>query len=382
MGTPLIPRGVCMSKKIILGVMAFLFVANAPAVFSQNRAITGYYYDPSRGNLLPKYDNLTPREVNNYLWEQANAAAVAQIRGLTTWAQIRVLTPSDVQFLTAAQLRNIVGANLRNFSAAQLAVLTRSQMSALTDAQIAGLSAAQRNALTQEQVEGVNTAVVRISLLPAAQREWLTQQQVQLIMVTGQFQYLPVSKVQYVGLANIRYLTAAQIPGVTGPQISALTYAQYTQIGAAQRQALNSAQVQAISASNLASWTNAVYTNLTATQRAYMTDQQTQALPLNQVRIQNIPVANREYLTSTQITQIGNYNATYYPAVPNSKVQYFSTTQISSLTTVARFNTTFPAGQDAARLQTLTQSQVMAIPAAYYNTIKSRLSPAQRAWRP
>jgi hypothetical protein len=53
---------------IYLIVSAILIIAGSCAfAAATDRKITGYYYDPNSGKVLPKYDDLTPGEVVHYL---------------------------------------------------------------------------------------------------------------------------------------------------------------------------------------------------------------------------------------------------------------------------------------------------------------------------
>ena len=68
---------------ICLLTTVFILMSGLQGV-ADERKVTGYYYDPDAGKLLPKYDDLNPREVKAYLEEQ-EAGYIITTRGSWTY---------------------------------------------------------------------------------------------------------------------------------------------------------------------------------------------------------------------------------------------------------------------------------------------------------
>ena len=167
-----------------------------------DREISGYFYDPSLGDLLPQYDDLTPNQVKDYLWYKGHQSVVNAARN-AKGAAILALSPEHLRFVDPANLAGLTNTQLRSLSAAQMANLTQAQFTAL--------SATQRSQFNQAQVNGLNTAEVLIGQLTATQRSWLTADQIQQIASANQF----------------RYLSGTQIPVLTAVQVATMTNADY-----------------------------------------------------------------------------------------------------------------------------------------------------------
>jgi hypothetical protein len=60
----------------------FTFPAGAVVVDLSDRDITGFYYDPDSGEMIPKYDDLKPNEITDYLRLEG---ATEEVRGNTTY---------------------------------------------------------------------------------------------------------------------------------------------------------------------------------------------------------------------------------------------------------------------------------------------------------
>ncbi|MDD5669982.1 MAG: hypothetical protein PHE58_08150, partial [Candidatus Omnitrophica bacterium] len=192
------------------------------------------------------------------------------------------------------------------------------------------LSASQKAALSSQQIQAINTAAVSIGTLPAEQRTNLTDQQISNIGTRySDLRYVPDNKIQV----------------------------------------LSSAQIAAIPNTD---WFN----TLSASQKAALSSQQIQAINTAAVSIGTLPAEQRTNLTDQQISDI-NTRYSDYRYVPTDKITILSPAQISSIPNVDWFNTL-----SNAQVQTFTQTQVLSIPASYYNSIKSRLTSEQKAWRP
>lgn len=207
----------------LLGVNSVVLAAdNAGA---DQTKITGYYYDPTLGKLLPKYGNLSPKESEDYLNRAAIEQKISKVTSLS-YKQFSKIAVEDVQYLTVAQIQSIP--NVKQFNK---------------------LSEAQRAALTPTQVQAINVKKISISNLTETQRDSLSQVQINQVKYAD-FKYVPVSKVNL--------LTAAQIKSI--PSAAA-----FDQLSGAQIQALDKTQVKAIKAKVY----NEIKDSLTAQQIAW-----------------------------------------------------------------------------------------------------------------
>ncbi|MCP4652772.1 MAG: hypothetical protein GY858_05240 [Candidatus Omnitrophica bacterium] len=169
------------------------------------RTITGYYYDPDQGVMLPRYDDLSPTEVEQYLWYVKNTD-------------------------TATWIRNLKSKQILSLDPGYIPVLSTDQISALKEGKFKKLSQEQRDALGPWQIEVINTKSVKISHLTQAQREHLTSSQIQAITKKGQLRHVPVEK----------------IPSITVAQVASLRNNHFKKFSVEQKAVLTTDQVQAI----------------------------------------------------------------------------------------------------------------------------------------
>lgn len=250
-------RKLCCVLAVFLVLLNFGFAVFA-AEDSDEMKVTGYYYDPAAGKLLPKYNNLSPKEVERYLLQQAYAKKIAEYQKLS-YKKFADVPPEFIQFLTKAQIASIP-----------------------SDAWFNKLSAQQKASLTAEQVQALNTRKISIASLTPAQREALTAAQVKTLSSYKEFQYLPVSK--------ISALTAGQIRSIPNN-------AEFIKLSSEQRAAFTATQVQMLNTRVIS------ISALTLTQRGALTVTQVRTLG-SYKEFQYLPVSKISALTAGQISSI------------------------------------------------------------------------------
>jgi len=191
---------------------------------------------------------------NNFYYMASSARAAlnaSQVQALdTTLIGIGYITESQREDLTTDQVQALSESNFRYLPASQAQHLTTAQISGITNANnFYYMASSARAALNAEQVQALDTGLIRIGYLTEAQREDLTTDQVQAVSESN-LRYLPASQVQH--------LTTAQISGITNAN-------NFYYMASSARAALNAEQVRALD-------TSLINTNyLTETQREFLT---------------------------------------------------------------------------------------------------------------
>ncbi|MDD5668751.1 MAG: hypothetical protein PHE58_01795 [Candidatus Omnitrophica bacterium] len=284
------------------------------------------------GNLLyracaQQYE-LEKRDVTGYYYDPASGKVLQKLDNLTPsevedyfWRKDHIKEINVVRGLTYKQFNTVKSEYLK--------FLSPKQISSIPDAKgfTKYLTVDQRAQLTAEQVQALNVQKISIGYLTDAQRMYLSKTQVQKIGYID-FPYLPVSK--------ITDLSSQQIGSIPDSK---------------------------------------AFKKLTIEQRSALTQNQVQALNTAKISIVNLPVAQREYLTTAQVQTLGGYSE--FKNLPVSKIQDLTPKQVSSIPNKTEFNKI-----STAQVQAFTQEQVLAIRASYYNQVKKRLSVQQLAWRP
>ncbi|MCC6493266.1 MAG: right-handed parallel beta-helix repeat-containing protein [Pirellulales bacterium] len=294
------------------------------------------------------------------------------------WQRFNELTPAQIPLLTPLQIASIP--NVGAFST---------------------ISAECRAALTPLQVQSLQVATVRLTLLTPQQINWLTVPQIQSI-----FYY------------DFKYLSASQVPSLTTGQISSVAH-DYTfrgEFNDDQRDALTQAQIQAIAvnadkvridwmsaqqvawlktsqiqaviasdfhvlaASQIPTLTPAQIATVandftyrvqfSLAQRAALSRPQVQALQVGQTRIDWLSDTQAAWLTVAQIQQV--LPAEFY-VLNSSQTPSLTMSQIQQVGDVY----TFEIWGEAAR-HALTQSQVQALRVHLIQL--DQLSPTQVGW--
>ena len=375
-------------RNIAIGCLFFIaWTGTVPAWGAKTqpppRQVTGYYYDPAEGKIIPKYDDLSPQGVATYLYLKDHPDYYKYLQSLS-YSSFRTLDAQYIPYLSPAQIASMPNSDWFNtLSPAQKATLTPEQIQAINTSRVSigVLSADQRMFLTDKQLLDMGNRYSDYRYVPADKIKILSEDQISSIPNTDWFNTLSaeqkaalsVKQVQAImtSVVSIGALPADKRLNLTNQQISNIgtRYSDFRYVPDNKVQVLSAAQIATIPNTD---WFN----TLSASQKAALSSQQIQAINTAAVSIGTLPAEQRTNLTDQQISDI-NTRYSDYRYVPTEKITILSPAQISSIPNADWFNTL-----SNAQVQTLTQTQVLSIPASYYNSIKSRLTSEQKAWRP
>ncbi len=251
----------------------------------------------------------------------------AQVQALNTAVvSLAYLTDTQREQATSAQLANIRTDDVRYVPVSRLADVPAGTIGNINSDYAMGLiSADRRAAFNTAQVQALNTSVVSLAYLTDAQRAQTT---------SAQLANIRTDDVRYVPPTRMGDVTTAAVGGINSDYAMGL-------VSADRRAAFNTAQVQAI--------------NTAVVSLAYLTD------------------AQREQTTSAQLAAIRTSDVQHAPASRMGEIP---------TATIAAISSDYDWGLvSTPRVQALTQAQILAIPAARYNVLRSRLTAQQQAWR-
>jgi prepilin-type N-terminal cleavage/methylation domain-containing protein len=251
----------------------------------------------------------------------------AQVQALNTAVVSLVyLTDTQREQATSAQLANIRTDDVRYVPVSRLADVPAATVARINSDYAMGLiSADRRAAFNTAQIQALNTSVVSLAYLTDAQRALAT---------SAQLANIRTDDVRYVPPTRMGDVTTGAVGGINSDYAMGL-------VSADRRAAFNTAQVQAL--------------NTAVVSLAYLTD------------------AQREQTTSAQLAAIRTSDVQHAPA---SRMGEIPTATIAAISSDYEWGLV-----STPRVQALTQAQILAIPAARYNVLRSRLTAQQQAWR-
>ena len=252
----------------------------AQAADVEQRSVTGYYYDPNKGDIMPKYDELSPSQVKAYLHIKKNPDYLNEIEDMS-YRDFRDLDPGFVMYLPLESIE------------------------ALNDGRFRRLSDEWKNQMTEEQIHALDLSSVRILRLTEEQREFLNPEQIQSITRAGDYRYVPVSL----------------IPELTDSQISSINDGNYRRFTDEQKLAMTEDQIMELNTASVR------LSRIPETQREALTTDQIQSI----TRVSDyryVPVSKISDLTTSQVSSINRNN---FNRLSNSQVQVLTEPQVLAI---------------------------------------------------
>lgn len=330
------------------------------------------------------------------------AFSAAQVQALnSTNVSIGYLTESQRNQLSTAQVAAIRTDDIRHLPAGRMADVPPATFAAIDSDYAMGLiSSDRRAAFGASQVQALNTAVVSLGYLTEAQRVLTTSAQLAAIR-TDDVRHVPVSRMGDVTAATVSGINsdyamglisadrraafnASQVQALNTAVVSLgyLTESQRVQATSAQIASIRTDDVRHVPVSRMADVTAATVGAINSDYAmGLISEDRRAAFNTAQVQALNTAVVSLAYLTDAQREQA---TTAQMASIRSSDVRHAAASRISDIptSTIAAINSDYEWGLvSTPRVQALTQAQILAIPQALYNNLRSRLTAQQQAWR-
>ncbi len=324
----------------------------------ESRRGVGYYYDSNTGTVLPKYDDLSPQEVMEYLGRK-NGGGSSNSGTIPGATGILALTPEEIAELPPRDVAMMSDSDFESLTEGQRGALTERQLAERAVAvEVRGLSYSKFGEIALENIGYLSNE--QIATIPSSW--WFDQisPESRAMMSKEQVQALNTKKSGIRGLTSEQcgYLTVEQVRGVKGSDLQYVPKSKFSYVTPEQISEIPS------------SW---YFDQIPPENRAVMNKEQVQALNTKKSGIRGLTSEQCEYLSAEQVRGVKGSHLQY---VPESKFSHVTPEQISEIPSSWYFGQISKENRNS-----MNKEQILAISDEIFPSIRKKLTPEQQSWR-